>query len=54
MFDDGYSGVTFDRPGVQALLSAAMRGQVDCIIVKDFTRFTGTNYYVGINKLCIL
>ena len=37
--DDGRSGTNFDRPGVQALLSAAKRRQPNCIIVKDFTRF---------------
>lgn len=37
--DDGRSGTNFDRPGVQALLNAAKHRQIDCILVKDFTRF---------------
>lgn len=37
--DDGRSGTNFDRPGVQALLNTAKRRQIDCVIVKDFTRF---------------
>jgi DNA invertase Pin-like site-specific DNA recombinase len=41
--DDGFSGVNFSRPSVEKLLSAAKRGQIQCIIVKDFSRF-GRNY----------
>lgn len=41
--DDGYSGVDFRRPGVQALIEAAKGGKVDMIIVKDFSRF-GRDY----------
>ncbi len=41
--DDGYSGVDFRRPGVQALIGAAKDGKVDMIIVKDFSRF-GRDY----------
>ena len=37
--DDGYSGTNFDRPGVKRLLAAARRGEIRCIIVKDFSRF---------------
>ena len=37
--DDGYSGTNFDRPGVQELLEGVKNGEVDCIIVKDFSRF---------------
>lgn len=44
--DDGRSGTNFDRPGVQALLSAAKHRQIDCIIVKDFTRFGRTSLEV--------
>ena len=44
--DDGRSGTNFDRPGVQALLNAAKRRQIDCIIVKDFTRFGRTSLEV--------
>lgn len=37
--DDGRSGTNFNRPGVRALLDAARRREIDCIIVKDFSRF---------------
>lgn len=37
--DDGYSGTNFDRPGVQALLEGVKNGEINCIIVKDFSRF---------------
>lgn len=45
--DDGRSGTNFDRPGVRALLAAAQRGEVDCVIVKDFSRFGRTHLEVG-------
>ncbi len=41
--DDGRSGTNFARPGVRALLDAAKRREIDCVIVKDFSRF-GRNY----------
>ena len=42
--DDGYSGVHFDsRPQFAELIELAKAGKVNCIIVKDFSRF-GRNY----------
>lgn len=41
--DDGISGTTFDRPGVQKLLDDAKNGIINTIIVKDLSRF-GRNY----------
>ncbi len=41
--DDGFSGVTFDRPALNELLEEVKTGTVDCIIVKDLSRF-GRNY----------
>lgn len=41
--DDGYSGTSFDRPGVQRLLEDAKTGRINVIIVKDLSRF-GRNY----------
>lgn len=37
--DDGYSGTNFKRPGIQTLLQNVKDGKIDCIIVKDFSRF---------------
>ncbi len=37
--DDGYTGTNFDRPGVQEMLERVRDGEIDCIIVKDFSRF---------------
>lgn len=41
--DDGFSGTNFERPGVKKLLDMAKSHQIDCIVVKDFSRF-GRNY----------
>lgn len=41
--DDGYSGKNFDRPGVKKLLEAARSGAIQCILVKDLSRF-GRDY----------
>lgn len=41
--DDGYSGTTFQRPGVKKLLESVRRGEINGIIVKDLSRF-GRNY----------
>lgn len=41
--DDGYSGVDFNRPSFQRMLEDVKKGTIDCIIVKDLSRF-GRNY----------
>ena len=41
--DDGRSGTNFERPGIKALLDKVRRRGIDCVIVKDFSRF-GRNY----------
>ena len=41
--DDGFSGTTFDRPGVQRLLDDVKQGVINTILVKDMSRF-GRNY----------
>ena len=41
--DDGYSGTSFDRPGVQRLLDDAKEKKINLIICKDLSRF-GRNY----------
>lgn len=41
--DDGYSGIDFNRPAITALLEEIKQGVINCIIVKDLSRF-GRNY----------
>lgn len=41
--DDGYSGTNFDRPAIKELLRLCRQGEIDCIVVKDLSRF-GRNY----------
>ena len=37
--DDGYTGNHFERPGMQAMLDLVKESKIDCILVKDFSRF---------------
>ena len=41
--DDGYTGMTFERPGFMSMMDDIKAKKIDCIIVKDFSRF-GRNY----------
>lgn len=41
--DDGYSGKNFDRPGVKRLIEAVRNGGIQCVVVKDLSRF-GRDY----------
>ena len=45
--DDGYSGTNFDRPGVQELLDGVKNAEINCIIVKDFSRFARNYIELG-------
>lgn len=38
--DDGYSGVSFNRPRFKQLEDAIRKGTIDCIVVKDLSRFS--------------
>lgn len=38
--DDGLSGVCLDRPGFQRLLKDLEAKEINCIVVKDFSRFS--------------
>lgn len=41
--DDGYTGTNFDRPAFQKMLAALQAGELNCVIVKDLSRF-GRDY----------
>ena len=44
--DDGYSGVSFNRPNFKKLEDAIRKGAIDCVVVKDLSRFS-RNYIDG-------
>lgn len=48
--DDGYRGSNFDRPGFSELLNSIKEKKVNCVIVKDLSRFSrdyiGSGMYV--------
>ena len=37
--DDGYSGILFDRPAFQEMMAEVKAGKINCIVVKDLSRF---------------
>ena len=41
--DDGFSGTGFERPGFTEMMERARKGGIQCIVVKDFSRF-GRDY----------
>ena len=41
--DNGQTGTNFERPGFEQLLDDVKAGKIDCIVVKDLSRF-GRNY----------
>lgn len=41
--DDGFSGVSFERPAVKKLFQDIKKGFINCVVVKDLSRF-GRNY----------
>lgn len=48
--DDGWSGKNFERPGVQEMLGLVKKGKIQCVIVKDISRF-GRDYLEAGNYL---
>ena len=46
-YDDGYSGSTMERPAIRQVLELARNNQVQCIIVKDFSRFARNYIEMG-------
>lgn len=41
--DNGFTGIHFERPSFQSMMNDIKKGKINCIIVKDLSRF-GRNY----------
>lgn len=48
--DNGQTGTNFERPGFERLMDEVRAGKIDCIVVKDLSRF-GRNYLEAGNYL---
>lgn len=46
-YDDNYTGTNFDRPHFQEMMRAIDEGKIDCIVVKDLSRFGREHIDVG-------
>ena len=51
--DDGWSGTNFERPAVQEMIEQAKQGKIQCIIVKDISRFGRDYLMVGNYISCV-
>lgn len=46
--DDGYTGTNFKRPKFQEMIASVDKGEINCIVVKDLSRF-GRDY-IGVGE----
>lgn len=51
--DDGWSGKNFERPVFQEMIAQVQQGKIQCIIVKDMSRF-GRDYLVVGNYISLI
>jgi DNA invertase Pin-like site-specific DNA recombinase len=47
VIDDGRSATNFDREGIQKVLNLAETGKIQCLLVKDFSRFSRQHIATG-------
>lgn len=45
--DDGYSGTNFDCPAFISMMKEVEAGKVNCVVVKDLSRF---GYWTGVGS----
>ena len=50
--DDGWSGTNFDRPGFQRMLKDIEDSRVNCVVVKDLSRFGREHVMMDYYEVC--